>query len=107
MKLVSLGIDPDHRPIAPVRTDSRCGIAIQLANGGVILLTILLRDSRKETPGIVLLIQHGKWNWRRLGSIPIILDLFPTTLSLSYSIYNVLLIFYYVVLETEPQAFFI
>ena len=44
------------------------------AIGGVISLTILLRDSRKETPGIVLLIQHGKWNWRRLGSNPILLD---------------------------------
>ena len=61
-----------YRPIAPVLTDSRCGIDIQLANGSIISLTILLRHSRKDHG--MLLIQHGKWNWRRLGSNPILLD---------------------------------
>ena len=49
MKLVSVGIDPDHNGFAADHVS----------------MTILLRDSRNETPGIVLLIQHGKRNWCR------------------------------------------
>ena len=48
MKLVSVGIDPD--PIGPIAT---VPIRSQWAIGDIVMLTILLCDSRNETPGFL------------------------------------------------------
>ena len=79
MKLVLVGIDPDH-----VRFTAAVPIRFHWAIGDIVMPIIVLRNSRK--PGYFFIIQHWKWNWFRLGSIPTILVILLTTFPLIYSI---------------------
>ena len=71
MKLVSLGIVPDHIGFT---ADRYCRPRwSHWAIGDIVPLTILLCDTRNETASFFI-IQHRKTNWCRWGSIPIVLN---------------------------------